>query len=90
MEGALKRAHRILLFTGDRDDPATSWHLEDVVAMSHCHKLGQSRVPKDGILWQANVGNIKVNELGTVVLVLPKGDKEADLPYRDSGTINDS
>ena len=58
--------------------------------MSHCHKLGQSRISEDGIVWQANVGNVEVNELGTVVLALPKGDREADLPYRDSGTISDS
>ena len=73
MEGVLEGAHRILLFTGDRDDPATSWHLEGVVAMvSHCHKLGQGGIPEDGIVWQANVGNIEVNELGTVVLVVQR------------------
>ena len=42
--------------------------------VSHCHKLGQSGVPEDGIVWQANVSNVEVNELGTVVLALPKGD----------------
>ena len=90
MEGAVEGAHHILLFTGDRDEPATSWHLEDVVAMvSRCHKLGQGGIPEDGIVWQANVGDVEVNELGTVVLALPKGDREADLPYRDSGTISD-
>ena len=50
--------------------------------VSHCHKLGQSRVPEDDIVWQANVGDVEVNELGTVVLELPKGDREVDLPYR--------
>ena len=58
--------------------------------VSHCHELGQSWVPEDGIVWQANVGDVEVNELGVVVVVLPKGDMEADLPYRDSGTISDS
>ena len=58
--------------------------------MSHGHELGQSWVPEDGIVWQANVGDVDVNELCTVVLALPKGGREVDLPYRDSGTISDS
>ena len=58
--------------------------------VGHRHELGQGRIPEDGIVWQANVGNVEVNELGTVVLALPKGDREADLPYRDSGTVSDS
>ena len=58
--------------------------------VSHCHELGQGRAPEDGIVWQANVGDVKVNELGTVVLAPSKGDREANLPYRDSGTISDS
>ena len=58
--------------------------------VSHCHELGQGWISKDGIVWQENVGNVEVNELDTVVLALPKGDREADLPYRDSGTISDS
>ena len=91
MEGALERAHHILLFTGDRDDSATSWHLEDVVAvMSHGHELGESWVAEDGVVRQANVGDVEVDELGAVVLALSKGDRKADLPYRDSGTISNS
>ena len=58
--------------------------------VSHCHELGQGWIPEDGIVWQVNVGNIKVDELGTVVLALSKGDREADLPYQGGGTISDS
>ena len=58
--------------------------------VSHCHELGQGRVPEDGILWQVNVGDVEVNELGPVVVALPKGDCKANLPYRNSGTISDS
>ena len=58
--------------------------------MGHCHELGQGWISEDGIAWQANVGNVEVNEFGTVLLALPKGDREADLPYRDSGTISDT
>ena len=58
--------------------------------MSHYHELRQGRVPKDGIVWQANVGDVEVNELGAVVVVLPKGDRKANLPNRDGGTISDS
>ena len=58
--------------------------------VSHCHELGQGWVPEDGIVWQANVGDVEVNELGAVVVALPKGDWKANLPYRNSGTISDS
>ena len=58
--------------------------------VSHCHELGQGWVPEDGIVWQAYVGDVEVNELGAVVVVLPKGDRKANLPYWDSGTISDS
>ena len=58
--------------------------------VSHCHELGQSWVPEDGILWQANVGDIEVNELDAVVVMLPKGDRKANLPYWNGGTVSDS
>ena len=58
--------------------------------VSHCHELGQGWVPEDGILWQANVGDVKVNELGVVVVALPKGVTKANLPYWNGGTISDS
>ena len=48
----------------------------------HCHELGQSWIPEDGIVWQANVSDVEVNELGAVVVALSKGDRKADLPYR--------
>ena len=41
-------------------------------------------------VWQANVGNVEVNELSAVVFALSEGDREADLPYRGGRTINDS
>ena len=56
--------------------------------MSHGHELGQGRVPEDGIVWPANVGDVEVNELGAVVVALPEGDRKADLPYRNRGTVS--
>ena len=86
-----QRTHSVSLFTRHRDDSTTSWHLEDIVAvMSHCHELGQGWITKGGIVWQANVGDVEVNELGAVVVVLPKGDRNANLPYWNGGTISDS
>ena len=91
LEGALEGAHRISFFAGDCDDPAASWHLEDVVAVvRHCHELGQGWVPEDGIVRQTDVRDIEVDELGAVVLAFPKGDKQADLPYRCGGTAGHS
>ena len=88
---ALEGAHCIFLFAGDCDNPAASWHLEDVVAvMRHCHELGQSRIPKDGTVGQTDVGDVEVDELGVVVVALSEGDREADLPYRRGGTVGHS
>ena len=58
--------------------------------MGHGHELGESWVPEDGIVWQANVGDVEVDELGAVVVACPEGDGEADLPNRDCGAVGDS
>ena len=54
------------------------------------HELGQRRVPEDGVVWQANVGDIEVDVLGVVVVALPEGNWEADLPYRGGGAVSHS
>ena len=91
MEGTLEGAHRVSFFAGDRDDSAASSHLEDVVAVvGHCHELGQGWIPEDGIVRQVDVGDVKVDELGEVVVVLSEGDREADLPYWGGGTVGNS
>ena len=56
----------------------------------HCHELGQGRIPEDGVVWQANVSDIEVNEFGAVIVALPKGDGKTNLPYQNSSTICDS
>ena len=58
--------------------------------VSHCHELGQGWVPEDGVVWQENVGDVEVDELGAVVVARPEGDREADLPNRNHGAIGDS
>ena len=58
--------------------------------VSHCHELGQGWVPEDGVVWQTDVGDVEVDELGAVVVALPEGDWKANLPYWNSGTISDS
>ena len=74
LEGALEGAHRVSFFTWDRDDPAASWHFEDIVAVvGCCHELVEGRIPEDGIVWEADVGAlVEVDELGAVVLALPE------------------
>ena len=91
LKGALEGAHRIPLFTRDHDDSSTSWHLENLVAvMSDRHELGQGWIPEDGIVRQADVCDVEVDELGAVVLVLPEGDGQADLSYRCGGAVGHS
>ena len=58
--------------------------------VSDCHELGQGWVPEDGIVRQANVCDVDVNELSAVVVALLEGNRKADLPYRNRGTISDS
>ena len=58
--------------------------------VSYGHELGQRWVPKDGVVRQANVSDVEVDELGAVVVACPEGDKEADLPNRDRGAVDDS
>ena len=91
MKGTLEGAHRISFFAWDRDDPAASRHLEDIVAMmGDCHELGEGWIPEDGVVWQTDVRDVEVDELGAVVLALPEGDRQADPPYRCGGAVGHS
>ena len=58
--------------------------------MGHGHERGQGWGPEDGIVRQADVSDVEVNELGAVVVMLPEGNRNADLPYRNRGTISAS
>ena len=58
--------------------------------VSYGHELGQRWVPKDGVVRQANVSDVEVDELGAVVVACPEGDREADLPNRDRGAVGDT
>ena len=49
--------------------------------MSHCHELGQGRIPEDVVVRQTDVGDVEVDELGAVVVALLEGDWKANLPY---------
>ena len=55
--------------------------------VSYGHELGHRWVPKDGVVRQANVSDVEVDELGAVVVACPEGDREADLPI---GTVEPS
>ena len=48
--------------------------------VSRHHELGKGRVPKDGIVREADVGDVEVDELGVVVVTLAEGDREATYP----------
>ena len=58
--------------------------------VSHCHELGQGWVPEDGGVWQTDVGDVEVDELGAVVVALPEGDWKANLPNWNCGAVDDS
>jgi len=54
------------------------------------HELGERWVPEDGIVRQANVSAVEVDELGAVVITLAKGDGEVDLPDQMRGAVGHS
>ena len=58
--------------------------------MSHGHELGESWVAEDGVVRQANVGDVEVDGLSAVVVVRPEGDREADLPNWNCAAVSDS
>ena len=58
--------------------------------VSYGHELGQRWVAKDGVVRQANVGDVEVDELGVVVVACVEGDREVNLPDRDRGAVGDS
>ena len=41
--------------------------------VSHGHELGQRWVPEDGVVRQANVSDVEVDELGAVVVAVAVG-----------------
>ena len=55
--------------------------------VSYGHELGQRWVPKDGIVRQANVSDVEVDELGAVVVACPEGDRRRTCPI---GTMEPS
>ena len=55
-----------------------------------CHELGQGRIPEDGIVRQADVRDVEVDELGAVILALSEGDRQVDLPYQCGGIVGHS
>ena len=58
--------------------------------MGCCHKLGQSWVPEDGVVREADAGDVEVEQLGAVVVTCAEGDGEADLPQGAGGAATDS
>ena len=50
--------------------------------VDHCHELGQGWILEDVVVRQTDVRDVEVDELSVVVVVLAKGDREANLPNR--------
>ena len=58
--------------------------------VSHCHELGQGWVPENGVVWQTDVGDVEVDELGVIVVACAEGDRETNLPYQGGGAVSQS
>ena len=58
--------------------------------MGCCHKLGQSWVPEDGVVREADVGDVEVDQLNAVVVVGADGHGKEDMPQGTGGTASDA
>ena len=58
--------------------------------MSRRHELGQSWVPKNGVVRKADAGDVEVDQLGAVAVARAAGDREADLPQGVGGAATNS
>ena len=55
--------------------------LDEVVGVvGHRHELGEGGVAEDGVLGQANVRDVEVDQLGAVVGLRTEGGREPHLP----------
>ena len=90
LEGELERRQGLLGVPLDREDTFASGHLHEVVGrMSRHHELGQSWVPENGVVREADVGDVEVDQLGAVVVARAEGDGKEDLSQRaGSATTN--
>ena len=75
----------------DGDGASAAGDLDHVVGMMRDgHELREGGVAEDGVVGQANVRDVEVDELAAVVLLRAKGDSELDLPQRLDGSAGDS
>ena len=49
--------------------------------VSHCHELGEGRIPDDGVARETNLGDVEVDELDAVVVALAEGDWQTNLSW---------
>ena len=69
------------------EDSAATWNHHEVVGrVSCCHELGQGRVAEDGVVREADGGDVKIDQLHAEVVVGAEGHWEVDLPQRAGGT----
>ena len=91
LESKFERHHGLLGVPLDGEDTFASRHLHEVVGrMSRCHELGQSWVPENGVVREADAGDVEVDQLSAVVVARAEGDGEVDLPQGAGGTATNS
>ena len=54
------------------------------------HELGEGGVAEDGVVGQADVRDVEVDQLGAVIGLRAKGDRESHLPQRGRKIIANS
>ena len=88
--GCLESEQSILGIPSYGEDAAAPGQLHEVVGrMIRRHELGQSWVPENGVVREVDAGDVKVDQLGAVVVTRAEGDGKADLSQRaGSATTN--
>lgn len=86
LEDALEGSNSLSCIPSHHDHAIAARHLDDVVArMRRHHELGEGWETQDGVVREADVGYVEVDELGSVVVAGAESHREADLPKGGGG-----
>ena len=90
-EGKFECRHGLLGVPLDGEDALAPRHLHEVIGrVSRRHELGESWVPEDGVVREADAGDVEVDQLSAVVVARAEGDWEMDLSQRVGSAATNS
>ena len=86
--GRLRSVQGVRDHAADDDGAARARELDEVVGVvGDRHELGEGGVAENGVVGQADVRDVEVDQLSAVVGLCAKGDCEPHLPQRSSESL---